>query len=352
MRQQLITLLILFISVVAQSQNILWYKQPATIWNEALPIGNGRLGAMVFGGTNYERIQLNEETIWTGDRNSISDKEDAYKYLPEVRRLLFEGEYAKAQAITELNMMQPGNWNTYQTLGDMFVSVNHKGQITNYKRELNIDNAIAKVSYLAGDIEYTREYLSSHVDNVIAVRYSASKKGSIELSVKLTRPKDCVISVDGNTIIMSGQVTAGDAKSRGVNPGVRYETRLKLINDKGSMQVKGDSLVVKGANAVTLFLVAHSNYWGQDPHEQCTQSLGMAIQKSFDEIKSAHIVDYKNLFDRVTLDLGSCENEKLPTDERLKAFQNGAEDPALYSLYFQYGPMDSRHHGVPIIISI
>lgn len=337
MRQGVFVLLWLLVSQLTFSQNILWYKQAAKNWDEALPIGNGMLGAMVFGSVGYERLQLNEETIWTGDRNSISDKEDAYKYLPEVRRLLFDGKYAEAQEITEREMMQRGNWNTYQTLGDMFISVKHNKPVTNYKRELDIDNAIAKVTYRSGDTEYTREYFSSHPQNVLAVRYTASGKDLINLSVKLTRPKDCKISADDNTITMVGRVTAGDANSTGINPGVQYETQLKLMNENGTLQVSGDSMIINGANSVTFLLAAHSDYWGQDPHLQCLQTLNNAMGKTFDEIKSEHIADYKSLFDRVVLDLGTNENSKLPTDERLLTFQNGASDPALYSLYFQYG---------------
>jgi alpha-L-fucosidase 2 len=136
---------------------------------------------------------------------------------------------------------------------------------------------------------------------------------------------------------MNGRVTAGGIDMKDLNPGVKYETQLKVLNEKGKVQVSGDSLVVTGANSVTIYLTAHTNYWGTDPHLQCEKTLENAVSKTFAEIKSAHIVDYKKLFDRVKLDLGSSENSKLPTDERLKAFQNGSNDPALISLYFQYG---------------
>jgi alpha-L-fucosidase 2 len=319
------------------AQNTLWYSKPAKIWDEALPIGNGKLGAMVFGGIAYERLQLNEESLWTGDRSNVKDKEDGYKYLPEVRRLLFEGKYAEAQEITEKEIMNPGNWNMYQSLGDLYIGIKHQGGISNYKRELNLDEAMAKVSYQADGIAFKREYFSSHPANVLVVRYTASKAKCLNLSIKLNRQKDAAIKAEKNSITMYGQVTAGGIDIKDLNPGVKYQAQLCAVLEKGKISVSGDSLIVSGASTVTIYFTAATNYWGKDPLVTCKNAIGDVFRKSYQDLKSAHVADFQSLFNRVSLDLGTSENAKLPTDERLKAFQKGANDPSLLSLYFQYG---------------
>src|SRR5574344_1347640 len=153
--------LLFFSATILEASNKIWFKQPATDWNEALPIGNGRLGGMVFGGTQSERIQLNEESVWTGSRSNFVDKPDAWKHLAEIRELLFAGEYVKAQEITENDLMGIGNWDMYQTLGDLTLVMGHGSNVENYTRELDLENAIARVSYLANGVNYTREYFSS-----------------------------------------------------------------------------------------------------------------------------------------------------------------------------------------------
>lgn len=337
MKRFFIFISLICISLNVFAQNTLWYKQAAKIWDEALPIGNGKLGAMVFGGVESEHLQLNEESLWTGNNSNVKDKEDGYKYLSEIRKLLFEGKYTEAQEITERDLMAPGNWNMYQTLGDLYINMPHKGEIKNYKRELNLDEAIARVSYQSENVNYTREYFSSHPDNVIVIRLTSSKDNSLNLSLKLTRPKDATIKAENNGITMYGQVTAGGLDVKDLNPGVKYETQLKAIAEKGKIKAIGDSIIITGANSITLYLTASTNYWGKDPHLQCSQTLENVLKKKYEEIKTSHIADYQKLFNRVKLDLGTSQNASLPTDERLKAFQNGAYDPSLICLYFQYG---------------
>jgi alpha-L-fucosidase 2 len=316
--------------------NILWYNKPADQWNEALPIGNGRLGGMVFGKTDYERVQLNEKSMWSGSR-TVTDKPDAYKYLPEVRRLLFEGKYTEAQKITERDMMTEGTWNMYQSLGDLYFKINYSGEISDYRRELNLDEAIARVSYKVGKVSYKREYFSSPVDQSIVIRFSCSKLGALSLSAKLARAKDATIIASGNTIIMKGQVTAGGVDVVGLNPGVQYEAQLRAQNDGGTISVSGDSLIIENADTLTLYLTAATNYWSKDPHLVCDQTMKDVGTKKFGTIEKDHITEHQRLFHRVKLDLGSNENTNLPTDGRLNAFKNGNDDPQLLSLYFQYG---------------
>jgi alpha-L-fucosidase 2 len=321
---------------IAFAQNVLWYKQPANVWEEALPIGNGRLGGMVFGRIEYERIQLNEESVWTGSR-TVTDKPDAYRFLPEVRRLLFEGKYAEAQEITEREMMVKGTWNMYQTLGDLYFKTYHGGAISEYRRELNLDEAIARVTYRAGDVTYQREYFSSPVDQGMIIRFTCSKKGALSIAAKLARAKDATITASNNTIIMNGRVTAGSVDVKGLNPGVQYEAQLMAVDDGGKISFSGDSLIVERANSVTFYLAAGTNYRGNDPKQACERTLQSISKRKFDAIKKEHVAEHQRLFNRVKLDLRTNENAKLPTDERLQAFKNGSGDHQLLSLYFQYG---------------
>ena len=315
---------------------ILWYTKPADQWVEALPIGNGRLGGMVFGRIDYERIQLNEESMWSGGR-TVTDKPDAYKYLPEVRRLLFEGKYTEAQKITERDMMTEGTWNMYQSLGDLYFKLNHSDNISDYRRELNLDEAIARVSYKSGDVNYTREYFSSPVDQAIVIRFTSTRPNALTLSARLARAKDAVIKAEDNAIIMKGQVTAGGVDVIGLNPGVHYETQLKALSVGGAISVSGDSLIIKNADTLTFYLTAATDYWGKDPHFACDQTINNLAAKKFEMIKRVHITEHQRLFHRVKLDIGANANAGLPTDVRLEAFKNGSDDPQLLSLYFQYG---------------
>lgn len=330
-----LTIIILTFSISAQ--NILWYKQSAKDWNEALPVGNGRLGGMVFGRVDVERIQLNEESIWTGSPGQITDKPDAYKYLPEVRKLLFEGKYAEAQEITERDIMAEGTWNMYQMLGNLYLRFDSKGKIENYKRELNLHEAIVSVNYEKDNVKYTREYFSSPVDQVLVIRLISDKPGAISFSARITRPKDASFKVADNTITMYGQVTAGGVDVVDLNPGVHYESQLKAVTKNGTVHMQGDSLIIKNADEVILYLVAATDYRGGKPHDICSGQLFEAISKPIDKLKKDHIKEHQRLFDRVIIDLGSSRNENLPTDKRLEAFKEGASDPSLIGLYFQYG---------------
>ncbi|MBN1925210.1 MAG: glycoside hydrolase family 95 protein, partial [Prolixibacteraceae bacterium] len=253
------------LSLQVFSSNKIWMEQPAQNWEEALPVGNGWLGAMIFGGTQTERIQLNEETLWTGSRYQYTDKKDAWKKLPEIRQLLFDREYAKAQEITEKEFMGNGNWNMYQTLGDFFISTTHGNDISNYRRELDLKNALATVSYTAGGVDYLRECFSSAPDEVIVIRYTSNKPGSINASFKLEREKDAEKTVSGNTIKMFGQVTAGGADMKGLNPGVNYCTLVKFIPVSGLAYATGDSIMVVNSNELFVFITGATNYWGDDP---------------------------------------------------------------------------------------
>jgi alpha-L-fucosidase 2 len=326
------------ITPVLFADNKIWFEQPAEVWEEALPIGNGRLGGMVFGGIDKERVQLNEETLWTGSPNQYTDKPDAYKLLPEIRKMLFDGEYAKAQEMTENEFMGIGNWNMYQTLGDLILTApTESGFIMDYKRELYLDEAISRVIYTSEGIVYTREYFSSAPDQVMVIKISSSKKGGINLGIKLTRPKDATFLTKDDEISMFGQVTAGGVDMKGLNPGVKYHALLKAIPVDGNIESVGDSMIVKDATDLYIYITAATNYWGDDPKLKSETTLNNALLKNYDTLKKDHVADYQNLFLRVKLDLKGDDKSSIPTNKRLDLVKNGAKDNELIETYFNLG---------------
>ncbi|PRY04267.1 alpha-L-fucosidase 2 [Pontibacter ummariensis] len=309
----------------------LWYSQPARDWNEALPIGNGRLGAMVFGGAAQEHLQLNEETVWTGKPADFVNPA-AKAALPEVRKLLFAGKYAEAQELAQQKMMGDKKvGSTYQTLGDLHLNIDLPNQnITKYQRELDLENAVAKVSFRAGDVSFQREMFASASGQVLAVRLTADKPAAQSFTLHLSRPGNkAQLQVSNGEILMSEHVGDG--------VGVKMVARLKVLNEGGTVQVSGDSIQVKGADAVTLLLAAATDYRGKDPLALSGMQLSAAAQKPYAELRQAHVADYKQYFDRVSLDLGTTDAVYFPTDARLVAMQKGNVDPALVKLYYQYG---------------
>lgn len=337
MRKIWIVAISLILSNQLFAQDKLWFEQPAGKWDEALPIGNGRLGGMVFGGTNYERVQLNEESVWTGSRYQYTDKPDAYKVLPEIRQLLFDGEYAAAQQLCKNEFMGFNNWNMYQTLGDLFLKTNHGENIKDYTRELDLNRAIATTSYTVDGVKYTREYFSSHPQQALFVRISVDKPGALSMSVVLKRAKDAEIKAEGNTISMYGQVTAGGAEVQGVNPGVEYFTAVKAQLKGGEMKTTGDSLLITNADEVLLVLAARTNYWGADPKTTCLTDLEKIAALNYNEIKARHIADYQSLYKRVELNIDAPDRSVIPTDKRLEAVKKGGEDHGLAVTYFNFG---------------
>jgi alpha-L-fucosidase 2 len=319
----------------------LWYRQPAQEWVEALPVGNGRLGAMVFGGIQRERIQLNEDSVWSG-KPVEQDKPDAAKYLADARQLLFEGKYAEAQRLVEEKMMGlrlEGGTHCYQTLGDLELVFEQHSEASDYRRELDLDSAIARVSYRVGDATFTREVFSSAVDQAIVVRLACDnpplappkeRKGMFTFDVNLSRPSDANIeTVKPDLIVMRGHINNGN--------GVKFFAQLRVIPEGGKLVATDRGLRVENADAVTLLLVAATNYRGDEPESVCEKQLASAEKKSYTELRQAHIDEHRRVFRRVELNLSASDVVKLPTDERLVALQNGGEDPQLIAQYFQFG---------------
>ena len=328
------------------SRSVLWYTRPAEEWSEALPVGNGRLGAMVFGRAPNERILLNEETIWTGGPYDPSQEVEPGA-LAEIRRLVFAGEHFKAHDLFGRTMMgRPVEQMKYQVLGNLWLEFpGHEG-CEDYRRELDLDSAIAATRYRAGDTVYHREVFVSPVDQVIAVRLSADKPGQVSFTARIVGGERGDPAADDwfasevaapDTLVLRGRT----ASFRGVEGRVRYEARVKLLADGGKTAVAKDGVSVIGADTVTLLVAAASNFVNHkdlsaDPEARVRECLAAAVAKPFQRIREDHLAEHRRLFRRVSLELETTEASGLPTDERLRAHVEG-RDPALAALLFQYG---------------
>lgn len=314
---------------------ILWYQQPAEEWVQALPVGNGRLGAMVFGRTGEERIQLNEESVWAG-HPFHEPRPRSQEVLAEARQLLFAGEYLAAEGLIDSDFLGPEPLErSYQTLGDLLLDFGEGGEITEYRRELSLDSAAARTSYRRDGVRITRVVFASAPDAAIVVRVECDDVCPA-FDVALTRPADATLEAVGdNRLRMFGQAT-----HEGRNPGSRFEAQLQVRPEgAGRVAVDGGSgLRVEGAQAVTLFLTAATDYWGEDPEAAARERLDRVASRDYEQVRADHIADHQHWFNRVRLSLGnSGDLAHLPTDERLRRVQEGGTDPDLVELYFQYG---------------
>ncbi len=334
----------------AEPETTLWYGKPASKWEEALPVGNGRLGAMVFGGVAQERIQLNEDSVWSGGPQD-ADNPAALVALPKIRALLFAGKYAEAQALTDQTQIcEPstrGSFGAYQMLGDLHLAFAETAPAGDYRRELNLDDAVVRVSYRIGDVKFVRETFSSARDQVIVTRITADKPGKVSFTAKLSRPECAVVKRAGDSALeLSGQLFERDQQ-----PGMKFAAQLRAIATGGRIKVDEDSLHVEGADSVILLLAAGTDYRGKPYEKMIADQLAAASALPYEQLLSRHLADHRALFRRCMLDLGRTEASKLPTDQRLVAFANGGDDPALIALYFHLGRYllisSSRPGGLP-----
>ena len=312
----------------------LWYAQPAQEWTEALPVGNGRLGAMVFGRTGDERIQLNEETVWEGYARDTTNPK-ALEVLPEVRRLLFEGKNAEATTLAENMMGEPQRIKSYQTLGDLVLSFAPPGQTAGYRRSLNLDSGVASTRYTVDGVTYTRDVFASAPHNVIVVRIEADKPAAVSCGITLTRPQDAECVSDGpDQLVLTGRLGIRHHET-GEPAGLSFTGRLAARLEGGQLHNEGGAMRIDGAHAVTLVLAAATSYRGEEPLVATRETL--ATLPGYPELRAAHLEDHRGLFRRVDLALGEAPGPDLPTDARLERVRNGESDPALAALYFQYG---------------
>ena len=315
----------------------LWYRQPAPNWNEALPIGNGRLGAMVFGGIETEHLQINEDSVWTGEFRDRNNPE-GLRNLAEVRRLLFEGKVKEAEQLAENTMISiPKRLPPYQPLCDLMLRFSGQNEVSDYVRDLSLEQAVARVTYRSGGTRYLREIFSSAVDQVIVVRLASDKPGSVSFRMSLTREQDAesrVLASDG--LIIQGDAIARDERHQLERKvGVRLAGMVRVKVEGGRVRSIGNETDVEGANAAVLCFAGATNLRGGDPGKRCEIYL-KASEKPYSRLLEDHIADHRKLFGRVTFDL-RARVPNLPTDERLKRVTEGVADPALDALYFQFG---------------
>lgn len=326
---------------------VLWYDAPAQNWSEALPIGNGRLGAMIYGKPTNEIIQFNEETLWSGQPHSYVHK-DAYKYFKKLRELLWAGKQNEAHQLgNEKFMSQPFGQLCYQPFGNILLDFPGHDKATNYTRKLDLEDAISSLSYEVDGVIFKREILASEPDQTIAIRLDASEKGAINFTAGLDSPHEKYsVKVNGNEIIISGNANNYPVKlGRDGEPypesKLTFEARLKVKNDGGELIAGDKTIKIENANSATLFLVAATSFVNYtdisgNPAERCKNYLSELSNKSFKEIKKNHLADYQKLFGRVHIDLGSSEISDRPTNERLASFKTD-EDPSMVALLYQYG---------------
>ena len=314
----------------------LWYRQAAQQWVQALPVGNGRLAAMVFGDIRKEHIQLNEDTIWSGDKHDRSNPEAA-KAVPEIRRLLTEGHPAQAQAMADKTLISiPKALPVYQTMGDLWLDFGEVPESSNYRRELDLDTGIASVQYAAGGVRYTREVFASAPCHCIVVRLTADKPGSVSFHATMTRPADATTQSAVGKLIMTGQALPKNAPGE-VNSGVRFRSELRATVAGGQMENAGDHLDVTNADSATLAIVAVTDFREKDLAAACAREL-TGSSRAYDVLRKEHIADHQHFFRRVRLELPvDAAVRALPTDERLQRVQKGSTDEDLAALYFQYG---------------
>lgn len=312
----------------------LWYRRPADKWSEALPIGNGRLGAMVFGGIETERLQFNDDTIWTGQPHEYHH-EGAASFLPELRRLLAEGKQKEAETLAMDKFMSiPIGQRTYQPFGDLLITLPPHARVADYRRELDLDAAVARVRYRAGNATITREAFASHPDQIIVWRISADRPGAISFAARLQSPHRSARAraSAADEIALAGEVAPG---------GVRFEARLKAIAVGGKVAADDAGIRVDGANEATLLLAGASSFKSfrdisGDPAALCEATMRAASSKPYADLVAAHQTDHRALFRRVALDLGASPAALAPTDERIRAVAS-RPDPQLATLFCQYG---------------
>ena len=329
----------------ATHSNTLWYNQPAKVWEEALPIGNGRLGAMVFGNPFHETIQLNEESLWSGAPIN-SNNPAAREHLDKIRELVLDHNYVEANNLVARYMVgTPPMVRSYQTFGNLLLDYQVQ-DTTAYRRSLDLSRGLSLTTFSADGIDFAQEVFASAVDDVIVTHLTASEKGGLNVLVRLKRDKDATVRVEGNEIIMEGQVVDQDSPVAGKGgKHMRFAAKLRILHKGGKIEEKDGGIYISGAKEATLLWRGATDYnlsqlnfdRSIDPLAICEQTISQAEKLGYKKLHNRHIANHTEIFDRVSLDLGSTEQEALPTDARLKALKAGANDPGLIALYFQYG---------------
>lgn len=313
----------------------LWYTQPAKVWMEALPIGNGRLGAMTYGGVEEETLALNESTMWSGQYNENQDKPFGRAKLDQVRKLFFEGKLSEGNRIAADNLNgNQTSFGTHLPIGDLKIKFTYpQGEATHYRRSLNLNEAISSVSFNIGGVNYKREYFATNPDNVLVLRLTADKQKAITMNMALDLMRPSELSVEDNQWVFTGKI---DFPLHGPG-GASFEGRIAVLADNGEVVTDQTGISVKEADAVTLIIDVRTDYKSPDYKSLCATGVKNAAAQSYDQLKQAHIKDYAALYNRVAINFGNDTNKSVPTDIRWKQVKEGMTDTGLDALFFQYG---------------
>ena len=344
--RHLIFVILFFLGTIIQAQDLtLWYDEPSKAWEDALPIGNGRIGAMVYGNPVVEYLQLNDDSMWPGSpewENPPATMQD----LEEVRRLLLSGEINAAEDLYVQQFSRKSITRSHQTLGDLNIRLGHQ-QVSTYRRELDLRTGIAAVSYLHNGYQVTRRILASTPDRVMVMEITTTDPRGLNFSMHLSRPLDhdrstAVTTGEGDrTLHMQGEVTqlGGklDNEPMPINHGIQFDTRVGVWAPEAQIDVSADSLMLRNGKKVTIYIVNNTSYYGQDFQERSARDLQAVLGRSFEELADRHIQDYQGYFNRVSLDLEGPDYSNLTTTQRLERVREGADDPRLEALLFHYG---------------
>ena len=313
----------------------LWYAQPAKVWMESLPIGNGRLGAMTYGGIEEEKLALNESTMWSGQYNENQNKPFGREKMNQLRKLFFEGKLSEGNRIAGDNLHgNQTSFGTHLPIGDLKMQfIYPEGKVTDYRRSLSLDEAVSSVSFNSGGVNYKREYFATNPDNVLVLRLTADKQKSITMNMGLDLMRQADLSVENNQLVFTGKV---DFPLHGPG-GVCFEGRIAVLADNGEVKMEQSGVSIKEADAVTLIVDVRTDYKSPDYKTLCADGVEKAAAKSYDELKQAHIKDYNTLYNRVSIHFGQDANRAMPTDIRWKQVKEGKTDTGLDALFFQYG---------------
>ena len=313
----------------------LWYAQPAKVWMESLPIGNGRLGAMTYGGIEEEKLALNESTMWSGQYNENQNKPFGREKMNQLRKLFFEGKLSEGNRIAGDNLHgNQTSFGTHLPIGDLKMQfIYPEGKVTDYRRSLSLDEAVSSVSFNSGGVNYKREYFATNPDNVLVLRLTADKQKSITMNMGLDLMRQADLSVENNQLVFTGKV---DFPLHGPG-GVCFERRIAVLADNGEVKMEQSGVSIKEADTVTLIVDVRTDYKSPDYKTLCADGVEKAAVKSYDELKQAHIKDYNTLYNRVSIHFGQDANRAMPTDVRWKQVKEGKTDTGLDALFFQYG---------------
>lgn len=313
----------------------LWYQQPAKVWTEALPLGNSRLGAMVYGGVVNEQIQLNEETVWGGGPHR-NDSPKAFGVLPKVRELIFAGREKEAEKVMADNFFTGQHGMPFQTIGSLMLEFDGHADYSDYRRELDLERAVASVRYRIGEVNYTRTVFTSLVDNALIIRVEADKPGAVNFTTRYSTPyEEYEIKKNGKSLLLSGHGSAHE----GIPGAIRFETRTQIKAEKGKVNLTNDCIEVKGADAAVIYVTAATNFVNYkdvsaSETRRVTEFLAKAMKRPYAQALAVHEEAYQKLFGRVSLNIGPSSQEE--TSYRIKHFSE-RKDLGLVTLMFQFG---------------